>query len=103
MTNKDKRALWKKAHEVADIYSNKERENNYAGETFELIRIKPLSDLNALVYYKKSPSGKLALAHFILIESKGWWFNYLLCQGHMVNLHMIPEAYQEVEQYNFDR
>jgi hypothetical protein len=103
MTNRHKKALRQYAEEIANWYSNKERDHNYAGETYQISRIKPLSDAHALVYYKKEPSEKVSLAHFVLIEKKDRWIYYFLNQGHMINLHMIPDEHQKVEQYNFDR
>jgi len=103
MTNDNKELLRQTAEVCAMNFSRKDRKNNYNNETFTVSRIKPLSATRALVYFQKEPTGKVALADFILIRGMNKWIYYFLSDGHMINLHMIADEYQKVEQYNFDR
>mgnify|MGYP003667741488 CR=1 FL=1 len=81
-------------------FSNKERANNFNGETFCVDKIIPLSAQSAMVVYKKT-TGKKALAHFIHIRKKKRWIYYFMGAAHFLNLNLLTEKYAEIEEYNF--
>ena len=93
-------SLKREAEITAENFSNKERANNFNGETFCVDKIIPLSAQSAMVVYKKT-TGKKALAHFIHIRKKKRWIYYFMGAAHFLNLNLLTEKYAEIEEYNF--
>ena len=100
MTKDTARALMSKAKEVAERFSNPDREHNVNGETFKVQAIHLLSAQTALVIYEKT-TGKRAVAFFYHIMKQDRWEYFFLGAQHMLNLDKIPGIYMEVENHNF--
>tara|TARA_R100000742_G_C4263872_1_gene81741 strand:+ start:345 stop:713 length:369 start_codon:yes stop_codon:yes gene_type:complete len=96
------KALKVKAEETAKKYSNKNRTNNFNGESFKVDDIIPISAQGAMVIFSKS-TGKKALAHFIHIDhpKKPFWQYYIMGSQHFINLNMLEKKYAEIERHNF--
>ena len=96
------KALKAKAEETAKKYSNKNRTNNFNGESFKVDDIIPISAQGAMVIFSKS-TGKKALAHFIHIDhpKKPFWQYYIMGSQHFINLNMLEKKYAEIERHNF--
>ena len=96
------KALKAKAEETAKKYSNKNRMNNFNGESFKVDDIIPISAQGAMVIFSKS-TGKKALAHFIHIDhpKKPFWQYYIMGSQHFINLNMLDKKYAEIERHNF--
>jgi len=94
--------LKNKALEIARRYSNKDRQNNYNGETFTVADIIPLSAQGAMVVFQKD-TGKKALAHFIHVDhpKNPFWQYYFVGAQHFINLHQLEKVYADIEQHNF--
>ena len=93
-------SLKREAEITAKKFSNKNRDNNFNGETFWVHEIHPLSAQSAMVVYKKT-TGKKALAHFIHIRKKKRWIYYFMGAAHFLNLNLLTKKYAEIEEYNF--
>lgn len=101
MQENRKSLLWKKAKDVADKFSNPDREFNYNGETFEIHAIKPLSENTAAVIYQKS-GGKLALSFFYWVKSRGgWWGYFFVTDSHVLGMRRLEQELSLVEENNF--
>ena len=96
------KALKAKAEDTAKKYSNKNRTNNFNGESFKVDDIIPISAQGAMVIFSKS-TGKKALAHFIHIDhpKKPFWQYYIMGSQHFINLNMLEKKYAEIERHNF--
>ncbi len=90
------------AERVSGLYSNPDREGNYAGEKFMVQEIIPTSDATAVVIYKKS-TGKFALALFYYIArgvSKGW--KYLFpTDSHILGFRAFETFKLQAERNNY--
>jgi hypothetical protein len=95
--------LKNKALDIAKRYSNKDRMNNYNGETFIIDEIIPLSAQGAMVIFQKN-TGKKAMAHFIHVDhpKNPFWQYYFLTSEHFINLDMFQKKYAEIEKHNFE-
>lgn len=101
MQERVKLLLIDKANEVADIFSNPNREFNYSKETFRVEKIHPLSENTACVIFIKS-SGKKALAFFYWLESRGgYWEFFFIKDSHLLGFGKVGELLQKVEEHNF--
>ena len=69
--------LVEKAEEVAKHYSNPDREFNFNKETFTVAKIKPLSELTALIFFDKT-GGKKAIAFAYWMKNNGGYWAYFL-------------------------
>lgn len=86
--------------EVRQHYSRKDRDRNYAGETFdEAETIEILSDMSAIVVFLKS-SGYRALCWIYWVKNK--WWHLFVSVNHLVGLDRLQEAYREVETKNYE-
>ena len=93
--------LHEKALEVAELYSRKDRDRNFAGETFTIFEEKPLSEYSAIVMYQKD-SGKIALACFFYIAvGTGKWMYFFPTDSHLLGMLKMPDEKQRVEERNF--
>ncbi len=93
--------LNEKAEEVAQRYSNPDREFNHNREEFKVHRICPLSEFTAIVVFLKN-TGKRALAYFYCVPSKEYWGYFFINSGHLAGLsNKAMQIYQETEEYNF--
>jgi len=93
-------SLKREAEITAKKFSNKNRDNNFNGETFWINEIIPLSAQSAMVVYEKT-TGKKALAHFIHIRKQKRWIYYFMGAAHFLNLDLLTEKYAEIEEFNF--
>ena len=91
------------AIDVAQRFSRTDREFNYDNETFELLdNITPLSDDVAIVYYRKKPSGKLAMFIFYHINmGGGQWRYFVPTDSHFLGFSQLLEYKRTVERNNF--
>ena len=102
------RLLIKSANEKAKKYSNPERPQNYTQETFQLLRIVPLSDEVAWVHYVKK-KGNIARALFIW-TNKGkvngklvnGWFGFFPSDSHILGLTKALSSSLDIESINFE-
>ena len=95
--------LRQKAEELASIYSEPDREQNYNGEKFILDQLTPLGENLAVGVYKKSTGKKTLMAFVYVIAKGGYWMNFVPTSGHILGLEQIKRFYFEVEEYNFDK
>ena len=87
---------------TAEMFSNSNRENNVANETFEINEIIPTSDQTAIVIYKKSPSNKLALCFFYYRKGRqSGWYNFFPTDSHIAGLKEIERYKYSVEKHNY--
>jgi len=102
MNNNVKKLLFLKAGEVANNFSNPDREFNFNKEVFSTHRIVPTSENTAVVFFKKSPSLKLALFFFYYVSMGGGkWFYFCPSDGHILGLQRLSSFYFSVEEKNF--
>ena len=91
------------AKKIAELFSNPKREFNYNNETFEVAKIKPLTELTAAIIFKKS-SGKLALTiAFWKNNQGGHWDYFFPTDSHILGFQKIAPILEEIENYNFDK
>lgn len=91
-----------RADQIAAMYSNPERGNNFAKETFAIEEIIPLSEYTAIVIFQKQPSGKKSLSFFYWLEtgSGGFWKDFFVSDSHVLGMQKIAPYLQQVEQHN---
>ncbi len=90
------------ADEVAGRYSRTDREFNHNNETFFVDKIRPLSDTTAVVYFKKTPSNKIAAAFFYWTNGSGGQWNYFFpTDSHVVGMLNFKDKLLAVETHNF--
>jgi hypothetical protein len=96
--------LRKRANEVAEMFSNKARGGNPAGETFTIAQIRPLSDLTACVVFDKVPGGKKAVAWFYFINSKKKprWEYFFVSYSHLIGLERVKFILEGIEIHNYE-
>ena len=90
------------ANEIADRYSNKNRQGNYNNETFKLKEIIPTSDHTATVIFQKD-TGKLANFFFYYINaglSKGWKY-FVPTDSHLAGFRAFEYYKLQSERYNY--
>jgi hypothetical protein len=93
--------LKEKAEEIAEIYSNPDREFNYSKESFEVHKITSLSEFVGVVIYEKS-SGKRALCLFFYVQQNGGkWYYIFPSDSHLLGLQRLSEEMRKVEEFNF--
>lgn len=93
-----------KAKDVANIFSNPERQLNFNREIFSVEKIIPLSEYTAIVKYRKLPSDKLAVAFFIWINGgEGFWMYFFPSDSHVRGMELVGRYLQEVEVENFGK
>jgi hypothetical protein len=95
------------ARYVAEEYSRPERDNNFAAETYQVLRIVPLSEDVAAVVFDKS-SGKQALALLFIAKKArrpgeaNYWSHLFLTNSHILAFGgHIQDLYREVEAHNY--
>jgi len=100
--------LIKSAREKAEKFSNPNRLQNYTQETFKVVKIVPLSDEVAWVYYEKK-KGNIARALFIWtnrgrVNTKliNGWIGFFPSDSHMLGLSKAVTDKHDVEEFNFD-
>lgn len=82
---------------------SKQREFNYNNETFEVVKIEPLSESTAVVLLKKS-SSKFALAFCYYINmAGGTWRYFIPTYDHCIGMESVKDLLQSVEKDNFGR
>ena len=92
-----------KAKEIAEMFSNPDREFNHTKEVFKVVKIKPLSELTAGILFKKS-SGKLALAIAFWKNNKGGHWDYFFpTDSHVLGFRKMEKLLESVEEYNIDK
>ena len=90
------------AVEVAQMYSRKDRANNYNGEDFDVHSITVLSDTTAVTYFKKSPGDKLAAAFMYWTNGSGGRWNYFFpTDSHVIGMVNFKDKLLAVERNNF--
>lgn len=94
--------LNKKALEIAEKFSNPDREYNRSKETFEFSAVKILSETSAVAYFKKS-SGKIAITAMFYIKDpeNGYWMYFFPKDSHILGMRKLPDILAAVEQHNF--
>jgi hypothetical protein len=102
--NKDvKDKLRLKVKEVGQRFSNPDREFNFTNETFEIEKVKILSENTALAYYKKN-TGKKAVFFFYYIKANdGYWNYFVPTDSHILGMINVNRFKQEIEDYNFEQ
>lgn len=90
------------AERVAEMFSNKDRGGNHAGEDFVVGEITVLSDVTACVIFDKS-SGKQAVAwfYFIASQAKPRWEFFFVTYSHLVGLNRVAAILHRAEQHNY--
>lgn len=89
-----------KAEEIAQQYSNPDREMNYNQETFEVSQVIPLSEHTAAVVYTKN-TGKKAVAFFHLI--KEYWDYFFPTDGHIIGMEAFGKVKLKIEMGNYNK
>tara|TARA_R100001126_G_C4803279_1_gene138010 strand:+ start:285 stop:599 length:315 start_codon:yes stop_codon:yes gene_type:complete len=103
MTKDRVHKLKQKAQEIAKAFSNPNREFNHTNETFEVAKIKPLSELTAGILFQKS-SGKLALAIAFWKNNKGGnWDYFFPTDSHVLGFRKMEKLLESVEEYNIGK
>lgn len=88
---------------IVKNFSNPNREFNVNNETFEVVKIKPLSESTAVVLMEKS-SKKYALAFCYYINmSGGTWQYFIPTYDHCFGMESIREFLSLVEDKNFPK
>jgi hypothetical protein len=90
------------ARDIAERFSNPNREANYNNETFELDEIIPLSESVAAVIFKKN-TGKKAVAFFYYIGNgsvRGWKY-FFPTDSHILGFRSFEFHKLEIEKQNF--
>ena len=94
--------LFKFANEVAERFSNKDREGNFNNERFQIEEVIPTSDHTAVARFKKN-TGKIGLAFFYYIPrgmSKGWRY-FFPTDSHINGFRAFELEKYQVEKENF--
>ena len=92
--------LKKRAQEIAEFYSDKNRSNNFNQEPFEVDDIIPLSEGAAVVIYMKN-TGKKALSLFLYMRTMDKWFNIFPTDSHLLAFDRVKVYKEEVERHNY--
>lgn len=94
--------LDKKAQEVAQMYSNFNREGNFNNETFEVAEVIPMTDMTATVILLKNTGKKAALFFFYIArgKSKGWKY-FVPTDAHILGMTAFNHYKLEVERSNY--
>ena len=92
-----------KAKEIAEMFSNPNREFNFNKETFTVAFIQPLSEMVGAIYFKKS-SGKIALAIAFWKNNKGGHWDYFFpTDSHVLGFRKMEKLLESVEEYNIEK
>lgn len=90
-------SLKKKAEQIAVLYSNKDRQNNFNNETFEVDQIIPMGEHTASVIYKKN-TGKRGCFFFYLIKNE--WKYFVPTDSHILGMMSFNTYKLRVEEQN---
>jgi hypothetical protein len=94
-------SLTKKAQEIADNFSNKERPNNQNKEVFIVAGIKPLSETTAEITFMKN-TGKLAIAFAYHINMNGGeWKYFFPTESHIIGMQRMSACLYTIDEHNF--
>ena len=92
-----------KAKEIAEMFSNPNRQFNFNKETFTVEFIQPLSEMVAAIYFKKT-SGKIALAIAFWKNNKGGHWDYFFpTDSHVLGFRKIERLLERVEAKNYGK
>ena len=92
-----------KAKEIAEMFSNPNRQFNFNKETFTVEFIQPLSEMVAAIYFKKT-SGKIALAIAFWKNIKGGHWDYFFpTDSHVLGFRKIERLLERVEAKNYGK
>ena len=92
-----------KAKEIAEMFSNPNRQFNFNKETFTVEFIQPLSEMVAAIYFKKT-SGKIALAIAFWKNNKGGHWDYFFpTDSHVLGFRKMEKLLESVEEYNIGK
>ena len=95
--------LNEKAKEIAEMFSNPNRQFNFNKETFTVEFIQPLSEMVAAIYFKKT-SGKIALAFAFWKNNKGGHWDYFFpTDSHVLGFRKMEKLLESVEEYNIGK
>jgi hypothetical protein len=96
------RLLGRRALQVAEMFSRKDRGGNPMGEQFSIAETIILSETTAAVVFDKS-SGKQGVAWFYYINSraKPRWEYFFVTYSHLVGLNHVADLLHRVEQHNY--
>jgi DNA-dependent RNA polymerase auxiliary subunit epsilon len=86
------------AEELAKVFSNPNREYNGQNETFKVDKITPMSDLTAVVTYRKS-TGKFAVQFWFWVKDR--WWSFFPTDSHIEGMRHMIDAKVKIEQANF--
>lgn len=98
--------LVRQANKVAHIWTNRKPRPNRPGEVFRPIKVIPLSEAAAIVYFHKSPSNKIGYAFFYFINwngdfKRGEWRFFFPTESHVFAMQKIARYHAIVERKNF--
>jgi len=95
--------LRSEAERVAEMFSDKARGGNHAGETFAVNEVIVLSEVTACVVFDKAPTSKQAVAWFYYIASKAKprWEYFFVTYSHLVGLDRVAAILHRIEQHNY--
>ena len=103
MTKDRVNKLKEKASEIAEMFSNPNRQFNFNKETFTVEFIQPLSEMVAAIYFKKT-SGKIALAIAFWKNNKGGHWDYFFpTDSHVLGFRKMEKLLESVEEYNIGK
>ena len=103
MTKDRVNKLNEKATEIAEMFSNPNRQFNHTNETFTVEFIQPLSEMVAAIYFKKT-SGKIALAIAFWKNNKGGHWDYFFpTDSHVLGFRKMEKLLESVEGYNIGK
>ena len=103
MTKDRVNKLNQKAREIAEMFSNPNRQFNFNKETFTVEFIQPLSEMVAAIYFKKT-SGKIALAIAFWKNNKGGHWDYFFpTDSHVLGFRKMEKLLESVEEYNIGK
>lgn len=97
--------LEQKAGEIAEAFSNTDREYNHANERFEVEKIIPASEKTAFVVFRKEPSKKYGLAflYYLKDPKNGYWQYFFPSESHLYGMLKLKAMMQVVEEYNYPK
>ena len=92
-----------KANDIAIYFSDTDREFNFNNETFDIVKIEPLSESTATILFKKS-TGKYAMCFCYYIKmSGGIWQYFFPTYDHCIGMESVKSLLSAVEKSNFDK
>ena len=92
-----------KAQQVAETFSNPDREKNTNQEKFTLIETNQLSETTAYGIYMKEPTNKLAIVFFYYLNMKGGvWYYFFPTESHAIGMRRFEEKLVSIDKNNFD-